>query len=158
MGEGYIWRKCITNVYARFKICTTTLKETSYQITFVLFLYLSNPLSRIQLGKMVVGQLLLMLLSHLYLCFRGAFLPSFLATEVVYAFLTRTIHSTCHTYPVLQAFITLVISATWPNVHKLRGPSECFFYLLFRVLQVCMRIFGPRRDEVTGDWRRLHNE
>ena len=20
------------------------------------------------------------------------------------------------------------------------------------------RIFGPRRDEVTGDWRRLHNE
>ena len=23
---------------------------------------------------------------------------------------------------------------------------------------VLMRIFGPRRDEVTGDWRRLHNE
>ena len=21
-----------------------------------------------------------------------------------------------------------------------------------------LRIFGPRRDEVTGDWRRLHNE
>jgi len=21
-----------------------------------------------------------------------------------------------------------------------------------------MRIFGPRRDEVTGEWRRLHNE
>jgi hypothetical protein len=20
------------------------------------------------------------------------------------------------------------------------------------------RIFGPKRDEVTGDWRRLHNE
>jgi hypothetical protein len=20
------------------------------------------------------------------------------------------------------------------------------------------RIFGPRRDEVTGDWRRMHNE
>jgi len=20
------------------------------------------------------------------------------------------------------------------------------------------RIFGPRRDEVTGDWRKLHNE
>jgi hypothetical protein len=20
------------------------------------------------------------------------------------------------------------------------------------------RIFGPRKDEVTGDWRRLHNE
>ena len=23
---------------------------------------------------------------------------------------------------------------------------------------VMMRIFGPRRDEVTGEWRRLHNE
>ena len=23
---------------------------------------------------------------------------------------------------------------------------------------VWRRIFGPRRDEVTGDWRRLHNE
>jgi hypothetical protein len=21
-----------------------------------------------------------------------------------------------------------------------------------------LRIFGPRRDEVTGDWRKLHNE
>jgi len=29
-----------------------------------------------------------------------------------------------------------------------------------RVLEkkVLKRIFGPRRDEVTGDWRRLHNE
>jgi hypothetical protein len=24
--------------------------------------------------------------------------------------------------------------------------------------RVLMRIFGPRRDEVTGDWRKLHNE
>jgi len=24
--------------------------------------------------------------------------------------------------------------------------------------RVLRRIFGPRRDEVTGDWRRLHNE
>ena len=23
---------------------------------------------------------------------------------------------------------------------------------------VLLRIFGPRRDEVTGEWRRLHNE
>ena len=23
--------------------------------------------------------------------------------------------------------------------------------------RVLRRIFGPRRDEVTGDWRRLHN-
>jgi len=28
-------------------------------------------------------------------------------------------------------------------------------------IYICMvlrRIFGPRRDEVTGEWRRLHNE
>ena len=24
--------------------------------------------------------------------------------------------------------------------------------------KVLRRIYGPRRDEVTGDWRRLHNE
>ena len=24
--------------------------------------------------------------------------------------------------------------------------------------KVLRRIFGPRRDEVTGDWRRFHNE
>jgi len=23
---------------------------------------------------------------------------------------------------------------------------------------VLKRLFGPRRDEVTGEWRRLHNE
>jgi hypothetical protein len=25
-------------------------------------------------------------------------------------------------------------------------------------LRVPWRIFGPRRDEVTGEWRKLHNE
>jgi hypothetical protein len=24
--------------------------------------------------------------------------------------------------------------------------------------KVLRRIFGPRKDEVTGDWRRLHND
>jgi hypothetical protein len=24
--------------------------------------------------------------------------------------------------------------------------------------KVLRRIFGPRRDEITGEWRRLHNE
>ena len=33
-------------------------------------------------------------------------------------------------------------------------------YYLLRVFEnkVLRRIFGPRRDEVTGNWRRLHNE
>jgi hypothetical protein len=29
---------------------------------------------------------------------------------------------------------------------------------LFVQNMVLRRIFGPRRDEVTGDWRKLHNE
>jgi hypothetical protein len=29
---------------------------------------------------------------------------------------------------------------------------------LFDVLRVLRRIFGPKRDEVTGGWRKLHNE
>jgi len=31
-------------------------------------------------------------------------------------------------------------------------------YLLTVKEEVLRRIFGPRRDEVTGEWRRLHNE
>jgi hypothetical protein len=27
-----------------------------------------------------------------------------------------------------------------------------------RVVENMMRIFGPKRDEVTGEWRKLHNE
>ena len=32
--------------------------------------------------------------------------------------------------------------------------------MVLRVFEnmVLRRIFGPRRDEVTGEWRRLHNE
>jgi len=25
-------------------------------------------------------------------------------------------------------------------------------------IRVLMRVFGPKRDEVTGEWRKLHNE
>jgi len=43
---------------------------------------------------------------------------------------------------------------------------NCVFYLLLleerklRVFEnrVLRRTFGPKRDEVTGEWRRLHNE
>ena len=31
------------------------------------------------------------------------------------------------------------------------------FIAVYR-LHVVLTLFGPRRDEVTGDWRRLHNE
>ena len=43
--------------------------------------------------------------------------------------------------------------------------SYCYvcsvLYILFNYVVLCMvlrRIFGPRRGEVTGEWRRLHNE
>jgi hypothetical protein len=39
-------------------------------------------------------------------------------------------------------------SLTLREEHRLR----VFEYKVLR------RIFGPRRDEVTGDWRKLHNE
>jgi hypothetical protein len=39
-------------------------------------------------------------------------------------------------------------SLTLRKEHRLRGFEN-------RVLR---RIFGPKRDEVTGEWRKLHNE
>jgi hypothetical protein len=36
-------------------------------------------------------------------------------------------------------------------------PLDCDLLRVFENM-VLRRIFGPRRDEVTGDWRRLHNE
>ena len=33
-----------------------------------------------------------------------------------------------------------------------------FIKLLILYSMVLRRIFGPRRDEITGEWRRLHNE
>jgi len=51
------------------------------------------------------------------------------------------------------------------NVHKRYGlagfaiiKTECFPELRVFENMVLRRIFGPRRDEVTGEWRRLHNE
>jgi hypothetical protein len=46
----------------------------------------------------------------------------------------------------------------------LYGLETCFVTLRkeygLRVFEnrVLRRIFGPKRDEVTGDWRKLHNE
>ena len=40
---------------------------------------------------------------------------------------------------------------------KLSFTSGSAFYWVFENM-VLRRIFGPRRDEVMGEWRRLHNE
>jgi hypothetical protein len=33
-----------------------------------------------------------------------------------------------------------------------------YYYSLLFENRVLRRIFGPKRDEVTGEWRKLHNE
>jgi hypothetical protein len=42
-----------------------------------------------------------------------------------------------------------LVSITLREEHRLR---------VFDENRVLRRIFGSRRDEVTGDWRKLHNE
>jgi hypothetical protein len=40
-------------------------------------------------------------------------------------------------------------------------PDKGFLLLILKEehrLRVLRRIFGPKRDEVTGGWRKLHNE
>ena len=41
---------------------------------------------------------------------------------------------------------------TWSLTMREERNLRVFEYMVLR------RIFGPRRDEVTGEWRRLHNE
>ena len=55
-------------------------------------------------------------------------------------------------------------------MYALKKPAKALGYMIlilvhnnFRKLRVfekmvLRRIFGPRRDEVTGEWRRLHDE
>jgi hypothetical protein len=40
---------------------------------------------------------------------------------------------------------------------KVQKPSNSDRLRVFEN-RVLRRIFGPKRDEVTGDWRKLHNE
>jgi hypothetical protein len=42
-------------------------------------------------------------------------------------------------------------------VAEIKGGKEAEVVRLFENV-VSRRIFGPRRDEVTGEWRRLNNE
>jgi hypothetical protein len=58
------------------------------------------------------------------------------------------------------------VGGTWAYVRNF-PPSEFAASLRFRQFssgmrilwnRVLRRIFGPKRDEATGEWRRLHNE
>jgi hypothetical protein len=58
----------------------------------------------------------------------------------------------------LYCYRTIILPAvlygcgTWSLTLREERKLRVFQNMVFR------RIFGPRRDEVTGEWRRLHNE
>jgi hypothetical protein len=71
---------------------------------------------------------------------------------------TIFVHSSAVRKVKIRIYITIILSVvlygceTWPltfrEEHRLRVLKNT----------VLRRIFGPKRDEVTGGWRKLHNE
>jgi hypothetical protein len=55
-------------------------------------------------------------------------------------------------YKTIILSVVLYGSETWPLTLKEEHRLRVF------VNKVLRRIFGPKRDEVTGGWRKLHNE
>jgi hypothetical protein len=79
-----------------------------------------------------------------YVCYH--FLQNLLSPSLLYknikikkhrAVIVRVIFHACGTW-----------SLTWRDKHRLRVFNN----------RALGQIFEPKRDEVTGDWRRLHNE
>ena len=55
-------------------------------------------------------------------------------------------------YIYIHTHIVLYVCETWSlTLREERNMRVCDNMVL-------RRIFGPRKDEVTGEWRRLHNE
>jgi len=58
----------------------------------------------------------------------------------------------------IKIYITIILPVvlygcgTWSLTMREERKLRVFENMVLR------RIFGPRRDEVTGEWRRLHNE
>jgi hypothetical protein len=48
--------------------------------------------------------------------------------------------------------VTAAVPASANNIYRARERVRVFENRVLR------RIFGPKRDEVTGGWRKLHNE
>jgi hypothetical protein len=55
-------------------------------------------------------------------------------------------------YSIITLPVVLYGCETWSLILREERKLRVFENMMLR------RIFGPRRDEVTGDWRRLHNE
>jgi hypothetical protein len=73
-------------------------------------------------------------------------LSSFCAESFVFQFTTRK------TYRTIIVPLVLYGCETW----SLTLREECRLRVFLN--KVLGRVFGPMRDEVTGEWRRLHNE
>jgi len=56
------------------------------------------------------------------------------------------------TYRTIILPVVLYGCEAWPLTLREERKLRVFENMVLR------RIFGPRRDEVTGEWRRLHNE
>jgi len=52
--------------------------------------------------------------------------------------------------------VTIFITSDVINITVFYSSKLYILILLFNM--VLRRIFGPRRDEGTGEWRRLHND
>ena len=99
----------------------------------------------------------------------GAILLSTLWTKT--GPVTGTLHSTLYTSPctcrVVKAGFAMGRTCSWVNSFRIFC-GNLSVKLLFTVVKlvplrlcenrVLRRIFGPKRDEVTGEWRKLHNE
>ena len=59
---------------------------------------------------------------------------------------------TLHEYVTLFHIVVLYGCETWSLTLREERKLRVFENMVLR------RIFGPRRDEVTGEWRRLHND
>ena len=66
--------------------------------------------------------------------------------------ITNTNTNTPLLYRTIILAVVLYGCETWSLTLREERRLSVFENMVLR------RIFGPRRDEVTGDWRRLHNE
>ena len=52
---------------------------------------------------------------------------------------------------------TLLVAGTWSLILDKRGKCFSFYYGKLHLVPL-MTVFGPKRNEVKGEWRKLHNE
>jgi hypothetical protein len=74
-----------------------------------------------------------------------------LKDDFVYALAAKCIFVPCYAFDIILR-VVLYGCETWSLTLREEHRLSVFENKVFR------RIFGPKRDEVTGGWRKLHNE